>query len=88
MIKHSVYNYIILNHCGPVRNFYDTCTKISGMLRNRLQGRASQTLLGLGRLLQQLCNEDGLVTQNQLHQGLRTYHIGLTPEVSVLLLTI
>ena len=55
------------------------------MLRNRLQGRASQTLVGLGRLLQQLCNEDGLVTQNQLHQGLRTYHIGLTPEVSVLL---
>ena len=51
------------------------------MLRNRLQGRASQTLVGLGRMLQQLCTDDGLVLQNQLHQALRAYHIGLTPEV-------
>ena len=53
------------------------------MLRNRLQGRASQTLVGLGRMLQQLCTDDGLVLQNQLHQALRAYHIGLTPEVSM-----
>lgn len=52
------------------------------MLRNRLQGRASQTLVGLGRLLHQLCNEDGLVAQLHLQQALRTFHISLTPEVS------
>ncbi|XP_019851870.1 PREDICTED: calcyphosin-2-like [Amphimedon queenslandica] len=53
---------------------------LQGMLRNRLQGRASQTLVGLGRMLQQLCTNEGLILQNQLHQALRAYHIGLTPE--------
>lgn len=51
------------------------------MLRNRLQGRASQTLVGLGRLLLQLSGEDGLVSQLQLQQALRAFHISLTPEV-------
>ena len=55
---------------------------IIGMLRNRLHGRASQTLVGLGRLLKRLSTPEGLVGRLHLQQALRAFHISLTPEVT------
>lgn len=55
---------------------------IIGMLRNRLKGRASQVLVGLGRYLRQQGGGDGVVDKILLQQGMRAYHISLTPEVS------
>ena len=52
------------------------------MLRNRLRGRSSQTLVGLGRHLKR-CSSNGLVEKIQLQHSLRSFHISLTPEVSV-----
>ena len=52
------------------------------MLRNRLRGRSSQTLVGLGRYLKR-CSSNGLVEKIQLQHSLRSFHISLTPEVSV-----
>ena len=54
----------------------------TGMLRNRLHGRASQTLVGLGRLLKRLSTSEGLVEHLHLQQALRAFHISLTPEVT------
>ena len=53
---------------------------LQGMLRSRLQGRASKTLVGLGRHLEKIADSNGLVGRNVLHQALRTFHIGLTHE--------
>lgn len=53
---------------------------VLGMIRNRLRGRASQVLVGLGRYLKRQ-SIDGLVEKVLLHQGMRAYHISLTPEV-------
>ena len=55
---------------------------IVGMLRNRLKGRASQVLVGLGRYLRQQGGGDGVVDKILLQQGMRAYHISLTPEVN------
>lgn len=55
-----------------------------GMLRNRLHGRASQTLVGLGRLLKRLSTPEGLVGRLHLQQALRAFHISLTPEVTLI----
>ena len=52
-----------------------------GMLRNRLRGRGSQVLVGLGRYLRQQCSSEGLIDKIVLQQGMRAYHISLTPEV-------
>lgn len=51
------------------------------MLRCRLQGRASKTLVGLGRHLEKIADSKGFVGKTVLHQALRTFHIGLTLEV-------
>eukprot|EP00731_Ephydatia_muelleri_P029701 Em0021g224a len=53
---------------------------LQGMLRSRLQGRASKTLVGLGRHLEKIADSNGLVGRTVLHQALRTFHIGLTHE--------
>lgn len=52
---------------------------LQGMLRNRLRGRSSQTLVGLGRHLKR-CSSNGLVEKIQLQHSLRSFHISLTPE--------
>ena len=50
------------------------------MLRSRLRGRASRTLVGLGRQLRG-GGKAGLVRRSQLQQALRAFHINLTHEV-------
>ncbi len=49
-----------------------------GMVVSRLAGRASKTLVGLGRELKAYGDT---VTKQQLQQALRKYHISLTVEV-------
>ena len=49
------------------------------MLCSRLRGRASRTLVGLGRHLGQ--GGTAVVGRTQLMQALRTFHISLTQEV-------
>ena len=53
-------------------------TPSSGLVVSRLVGRASKTLVGLGR---QLVAMGDRVTKQQLQQALRNYHISLTVEV-------
>jgi len=50
------------------------------MMRERLNGRASKTLVGLGRQLAKSSDKDG-VTLLQLQLALRQFHISITPEV-------
>ena len=57
------------------------CILFIGMLYIRLRGRASRTLVGLGRLLRQMGKGAGTVSRVQLQQALRAFHISLTPEV-------
>ena len=58
---------------------------LAGMLCSRLQGRASRSLVGLGRQLARDSEDSGLVSRTQLRQALREYHISLTQEVRRLL---
>ena len=51
-----------------------------GMVVSRLKGRASKTLVGLGRHLESVC-VNGRITRNQLQQALRAFHVSLTVEV-------
>lgn len=53
---------------------------LQAMLRSRLQGRASKTLVGLGRHLEKSADSNGFVSKAVLRQALRTFHIGLTHE--------
>lgn len=50
------------------------------MMRERLNGRAAKTLIGLGRQLAKSSDKDG-VTFLQLQLALRQFHISITPEV-------
>lgn len=53
---------------------------LQGMLCSRLQGRASRSLVCLGRQLARDSEDSGLVSRTQLRQALREYHISLTQE--------
>ena len=55
------------------------------MMRSRLRGRASKTLIGLGRHLAKMADGGGEVGKTALQQALRTFHISLTHEVSLYL---
>ena len=50
------------------------------MMKERLNGRAAKTLIGLGRQLAKSNDKDN-VTFLQLQLALRQFHIGITPEV-------
>ena len=50
------------------------------MMKERLNGRAAKTLIGLGR---QLAKDKDDITFLQLQVALRQFHIGITPEVCV-----
>lgn len=50
------------------------------MMKERLNGRATKTLIGLGRQLAKNNDKDD-VTFLQLQLALRQFHIGITPEV-------
>ena len=50
------------------------------MLKERMNGRATKTLIGLGRQLAKSSDKDD-VTFLQLQLALRQFHIGITPEV-------
>ena len=85
---YTVYTVWVL-HCGIALHVFPTL----GMIRSRLKGRSSKTLVGLGRMLHRLSSARvgeaiGTVSVNrlQLQQALRAFHISLTPEVSALLL--
>jgi hypothetical protein len=52
------------------------------MLSSCVRGRARKTLVGVGRELRRLSSSDGVVSKPHLLQVLRTYHLGLTVEVS------
>ena len=54
---------------------------LQGMFRNRLSGRASKTLVGLGQHLKANA-EDDIISFLQLQLSLRKFHISLTTEVS------
>ena len=64
------------------------CILFTGMLYIRLRGRASRTLVGLGRLLRQMGKGAGTVSRVQLQQALRAFHISLTPEVRTIMAVI
>ena len=49
------------------------------MLRSRLRGRASKTLVGVGRHLSQ--RGTAVIESAQLLQALRTFHISIAQEV-------
>jgi hypothetical protein len=55
---------------------------VQGAVTHRLRGRATRTLVGLGRYLRQ--EEErarvGGIPLRVVQQGLRSYHIGITPE--------
>ena len=52
------------------------------MLSSCVRGRARKTLVGVGRELRRLSSSDGVISKPHLLQVLRTYHLGLTIEVS------
>lgn len=58
----------------------DMLHTLQGMFRNRLQGRACKTLVGLGRHLA-MHAVDGAVSFIHLQLALRKFHISLTAEV-------
>ena len=90
------YNIIILYYLSVCVHVYMQCTNgvldsstHLGMIRSRLKGRSSKTLVGLGRMFHRLNSSggggvDGAITISrlQLQQALRAFHISLTPEVS------
>ena len=47
-----------------------------------MKGRAKKTLVGVGRELRRLSTSDGVISKPHLLQILRTYHLGLTVEVT------
>lgn len=65
---------------GKINQFMLHAMQCIGMMRERLNGRAAKTVIGLGRQLAKSSDKDD-ITFLQLQLALRQFHISITPEV-------